>query len=123
MKYSNREGYVMGWSTSWNLPAIDITEGLVSGKMLTKTSLDADNNLKIEHIEAVKVHLNKVPTHDPYSNPNSHIYYECSCGSILDPGTKSFASLNNHASQVGWKIRFREVGYVPYCVKCGDKVE
>lgn len=54
---------------------------------------------------------------------DAHIYYECSCGAILDPGTKRFAELNNRASEAGWKIRFGETGYTPYCVKCGEKVE
>jgi hypothetical protein len=66
---------------------------------------------------------NRKPTHDPYTNPNAHIYYECACGAILDPQTKSFAALNNHASGKGWKIRFTDKGYVPYCVKCGEGVE
>jgi len=66
---------------------------------------------------------NLKPTHDPYSNPNAHIYYECKCGAILDPKTKSFAALNNYASEKGWKIRFGEHGYTPYCVKCGEGVE
>ena len=66
---------------------------------------------------------NLKPTHDPYANPNAHIYYECSCGAILDPKTKSFAQLNNCASEKGWKIRFGENGYKPYCVKCGEGVE
>lgn len=63
------------------------------------------------------------PTHDPYTNPNAHIYYECSCGAILDPGTKSFAALNNCASEAGWKVRWGADSYVPYCVKCGENVE
>jgi len=63
------------------------------------------------------------PTHDPYANPNAHIYYECNCGAILDPQTKSFAALNNCASAKGWKIRFGDKGYTPYCVKCGEGVE
>jgi hypothetical protein len=66
---------------------------------------------------------NKVPTHDPYTNPNAAIYYECSCGAILDPGTKSFAALNGHAEKAGWKIRFGPQHYIPYCVKCGERVE
>lgn len=70
-----------------------------------------------------KVYNNLPPTHDPYTNPNAQIYYQCSCGAILDPGTKSFAALNNYASEKGWKIRFGEVGYTPYCVKCGEGVE
>ena len=67
--------------------------------------------------------LNKKPTHDPYTNPGAHIYYECGCGAILDPGTKSFAQLNNCASDAGWKVRWGADSYVPYCVKCGEDVE
>lgn len=77
-------------------------------------SEDAWNNLKVR---------NKVPTHDPYTNPGAMVYYECNCGAILDPKTKSFAALNNAASMAGWKIRFGDVGYVPYCSKCGEGVE
>lgn len=66
---------------------------------------------------------NKVPTHDPYANPNAQLYYSCSCGAIFDPGTKRFAELNNAASNAGWKIRFSDTGYVPYCVDCGKGVE
>ena len=87
----------MGWGSSW----------------LTHNS-DATANILFK---------NKHPTHDPYTNPNSIIYYECACGAILDPQTKSFAQLNNCASDKGWKIRFTDKGYVPYCVKCGEGVE
>lgn len=69
------------------------------------------------------VKTNSKPTHDPYTNPNAHIYYECGCGAILDPHVKSFAALNNCASNSGWKIRFTDKGYVPYCVECGEGVE
>ena len=89
---------------------------------------DNIKNKALQEIEAQSVvelpkFLNNKPTHDPYTNPNSHIYYECSCGAILDPGTKSFAQLNNHASEAGWKIRWGADSYVPYCVKCGEEVE
>ena len=75
--------------------------------------------------ETTRIYNNVRPTHDPYFNPDSHIYYECDCGCILDPGTKSFASLNGHASEAGWKIRWRKdgSGYQPFCVKCGEGVE
>ncbi len=66
---------------------------------------------------------NLKPTHDSYTNPNAMIYYECACGAILDPKTKSFAALNNAASMAGWKVRFGDVGYTPYCVECGEGVE
>src|SRR3990167_9934393 len=56
------------------------------------------------------VYNNKMPTHDPYTNPNAQVYYECKCGAILDPGTKSFASLNNAASDKGWKVRWKPNG-------------
>ena len=71
----------------------------------------------------IKVYNNLPPTHDPYTNPNSQIYYQCNCGAILDPGTKSFASLNNAAMKAGWKVRWGEIAYQPYCVECGKEVE
>ncbi len=72
-----------------------------------------------------KVYNNKMPTHDPYTNPNAQLYYQCKCGAILDPGTKSFAGLNNAASDKGWKVRWKQngEGYEPFCVKCGKDVE
>jgi hypothetical protein len=78
-------------------------------KPLTKEQFEAYDNVK--------------PTHDPYVNPNAHIYYECGCGAILDPGTKRFAALNNCASEAGWKVRWGEHSYVPYCNECGKGVE
>ena len=77
----------------------------------------------VEHVPIEKMRANLKPTHDPYTNPNAHIYYECGCGAILDPGTKSFAQLNNCASDAGWKVRWGADSYVPYCVKCGEDVE
>lgn len=73
----------------------------------------------------VKEHVNKVPTHDPYTNPNAQIYFQCSCGAIHDPGTKSFAALTGSASKAGWKVRFITGvdHYTAYCVKCGEIVE
>jgi len=65
-----------------------------------------------------KVRSNKVPTHNPYTNPNVHIYYSCDCGNILDPGTKRFAELNNAAMDAGWKIRWGHEYYEPFCPKC-----
>jgi hypothetical protein len=97
-----------GWGGTWFTEAAPVTK-------------EAWDSLK--PVTTIPKFLNSKPTHDPYTNPNAHIYYECSCGAILDPGTKSFANLNNHASNAGWKIRFSEVGYIPYCVKCGEDVE
>lgn len=82
-----------------------------------------DGKIKQRIIPTEEIYNNLKPTHDPYTNPDAHIYYECSCGAILDPQTKSFAALNNYASKMGWKIRFGENGYTPYCVKCGEGVE
>ena len=82
-----------------------------------------DGKIKHRVVPPEELYVNLKPTHDPYANPNAHIYYECLCGAILDPKTKSFAALNNCASEKGWKIRFSENGYTPYCVKCGEKVE
>jgi hypothetical protein len=43
---------------------------------------------------------NKIPTHDPYTNPNAQLYYSCECGQILDPQTKSFALEDNQRETV-----------------------
>jgi len=72
-------------------------------------------------LTAVKLRSNKVPTHDPYTNPNAHIYYSCDCGNILDPGTKRFAELNNAAMAAGWKIRWGHKYYEPFCPECANK--
>lgn len=84
-------------------------------------ALDSYNASQL--LDKQKEYNNLHPTHDPYTNPNSHIYYQCACGAILDPGTKSFASLNNAAMSAGWKVRWGETSYQPYCVECGEKVE
>ena len=94
----------MGWGTSW------VTE---------------DTTPIILEIIKEKEHTNKVPTHDPYTNPDTQIYFQCGCGSILDPGTKSFASLCGSAAKTGWKIRFitgRDY-YTAFCIDCGKDVE
>lgn len=111
-----------GWGNSWNkLPELKQTETY-------KIEYSGPNMFpEINHVElfvdTIPQFLNNKPTHDPYTNPNSHIYYECGCGAIFDPGTKSFAQLNNCASEAGWKIRWGADSYVPYCLKCGEGVE
>jgi len=83
--------------------------------------VDLGSNDRTDHIEWVKTfkeRANKVPTHDPYSNPDAYIYYSCDCGNILDPGTKRFAELNNAAMNAGWKIRWGHEYYEPFCPKC-----
>ena len=106
------------WQSQQGLPVtgLDLSTG-------EKVVLTEYKDGVITHTDIIKEYKNKVPTHDPYSNPDSHIYYECACGAILDPGTKSFAALNNAASAAGWKVRFGVEYYVPYCVKCGEGVE
>ena len=77
-----------------------------------------DRTNHIEWIKTIKERTNKVPTHDPYTNPNAYIYYSCDCGNILDPDTKRFAELNNAAMNAGWKIRWGHEYYEPFCPKC-----
>lgn len=96
----------MGWGNSFSIVTEDVEP---STEQLVKAYARILNNRK--------------PTHDPYANPNCFLYYECGCGAILDPGTKRFAELNNYASEKGWKIRFGDDAYQPYCVKCGKEVE
>ena len=99
----------MGWGNVWH-----------TGPATQEILITANTE---QLIKAYAIIRNRKPTHDPYTNPNAHIYYECSCGAILDPQTKSFAALNNCAMEKGWKIRFTDKGYMPYCVKCGEGVE
>jgi hypothetical protein len=100
----------MGWGDSWS----DTIENF---KLTDPVPFEGDK------LATKTPYTNVHPTHDPYTNPNAHIYYECGCGAILDPKTKSFAALNNYASEKGWKIRFGHDSYVPYCDKCGEEVE
>lgn len=117
----------MGWGTTF-IP--DVIENYKLTDVPEVSTLSSENSWpSINTQQLVKAYIDVInrnnlkPTHDPYTNPNAHIYYECACGAILDPQTKSFAALNNHASVKGWKIRFTDKGYVPYCVKCGEGVE
>lgn len=96
----------MGWGNSFSIVTQDVEP---STEQLVKAYARVLNN--------------KIPTHDPYTNPDCYLYYECSCGEILDPHTKRFAELNNHASAKGWKIRFGDDSYVPYCVKCAHAID
>lgn len=91
----------MGWGTSW------------------ETAIDNDIGITPELLGVKDDRItNKIPTHDPYTNPGAFLYYECECGQVLDPKVKSFASLNNHASNANWKVRWGPHHYVPYCSKC-----
>lgn len=106
---------------------------LTGDVIITKTTIE-NGEVKVEVIpqglvyfeEAApiseKAYTNLAPTHDPYSNPGAFVYYECNCGAILDPKTKSFAGLNNAAMNAGWKIRWKRSGegYQPFCPKCGE---
>lgn len=122
----------MAWGKEWPVTQLEKTtivyEGPnlfpeINGVLLGVDLSSGPDKTALTKEEYERKYNNKMPTHDPYANPNAQIYYQCACGAILDPGTKSFAQLNNCASNTGWKIRFREIGYVPYCVKCGEGVE
>jgi len=109
---------------------LNIVQAVYSGIDLAQPGTDQtllttfeDGEFKYRVISPEELYKNLKPTHDPYTNPKATIYYECGCGEILDPQTKSFAALNNYASKKGWKIRFGADGYTPYCVKCGEYVE
>lgn len=112
----------MAWGNDWAEEAAPIPKKAwdnikpVANDWLTHTSDDTAYII-------FKERSNKVPTHDPYTNPNSELYYSCECGQVLDPGTKSFAALNNAASIQGWKIRFGAMYYVAHCPKCGEGID
>src|SRR6267154_3048711 len=103
MNWTTKPDYTLG------KPTLTINEDGPLGKA---------GDFTIEWIKTIKERTNKVPTHDPYTNPNAHIYYICDCGNILDPGTKRFAELNNAAMEAGWKIRWGHKYYEPFCPKC-----
>lgn len=103
----------MGWGNSFDETPEQELAGVATHIPLSKIYCNTP----------IKEYNNKVPTHDPYSNPDAHIYYQCACGQILDPGTRSFAALNNHASLVGWKVRWGASHYMAHCVECGKDVE
>jgi hypothetical protein len=130
----------MGWGKVWIIddnPIIKevkqamldampkVYSGIDLGTGDSQTILTTFEYDKFTHsvISTEELYKNIPPTHDPYINPNANIYYECACGAILDPNTKSFAALNNYASEKGWKVRFGADSYVPYCVECGKGVE
>jgi len=96
----------MGWGVSWEQP---------KGFTVKPEWLN--------DVTDIKKAKNKVPTHDPYTNPDAYLYFECSCGAVLDPHTKSFATLIKNASEADWKIRFGQDHYQAYCAKCGVDIE
>lgn len=111
------------WSNGPDKTAYAVKEGAIF-KEISKEEIEKIFPTTEQITEVASKHYHNIhPTHDPYTNPDAHIYYECGCGAILDPQTKSFAQLNNCASEKGWKIRFRGDSYQPYCVKCGENVE
>lgn len=51
-----------------------------------------------------------------------YLYFQCEgCSEILDPQTKSFATLQEHRVNTGWKCiwNMSGMGYKVYCAKCG----
>lgn len=101
----------MGWGSNWDNKPIE-------AKFTDKEAVKLKEIWEKSKPNDIKFIPNKFPTHDPYTNPGAFLYYECDCGQVLDPKVKSFASLNNHASQANWKIRWGAQHYVPYCPKC-----
>lgn len=108
----------MAWSKEW--PSYTGKE--IAIEQAKQSLVSWPNQAKVND-ELIRELNNKVPTHDPYTNPNAHIYFQCDCGAVLDPSTKSFASLTTAASNAGWKIRFGHEHYQAYCVKCGEGMD
>lgn len=112
----------MGWGTSWDKPkSTEVLEEAAAHGWPEVKPEEIGKQLRIRVPEDFKIIDNKFPTHDPYANPNAFLYYECECGARLDPRTKSFASLNNAASNANWKVRWGPNSYVPYCPKCVEE--
>jgi hypothetical protein len=126
----------MGWGTSWDKfkpKADDWVKEYIEAPVFTGIDLGTsdttvlttfeDGEIKHRVIPQNELFKNKIPTHDPYTNPGAFLYYECECGQILDPKTKRFAELNNCASNTGWKVRWGSQHYIPYCVECAREKE
>lgn len=117
--------------TVWPIPKEPTSIGWDLSKGPDQTAYGIIEDSKVRPASATEINAiyqasrvkNKVPTHDPYTNPGAYLYYECKCGQILDPKVKSFAALNNVASVVGWKIRFGHEYYIPYCIECGKGID
>lgn len=85
----------MGWSTSWDKPKQ--TEESTFEYSGDGPILKYAGTVELPKLEEVEKHQfkNKVPTHDPYTNPNAFLYYECDCGQVtssimLCPRCQSF---------------------------------
>lgn len=112
----------MAWEKEWKAPPVWPVAPIEGWPK------NDPENTPLEEVSGISPEMlgvkdNLKPTHDPHTNPNAFLYYECQCGERLDPHTKSFAGLNNTASLAGWKIRWGSDSYVPYCPKCGEEVE
>lgn len=56
----------------------------------------------------------------------TYLYFQCEgCQTILDPHTKSFATLQEHRVNSGWACIWNidGMGYKVYCAECGEKVK
>lgn len=54
----------------------------------------------------------------------AYLYFQCEgCGTILDPHTKSFATLQEHRVNAGWACKWNidGMGYKVYCAECREK--
>lgn len=111
----------MAWGNEWNKPIeAKLTDEEVKQfkQALEQTIIWPSEDKILPSGLNTAVRNNKIPTHDPYTNPGAFLCYQCDCGEVLEPKVKSFASLNNHASNANWKIRWGVAHYVPYCPRC-----
>jgi len=113
-KFNQHGNTILGWDLGNGADKTVVVSGkVIDGKIHVQEFYEGNEAEKL-----LKEYNNKVPTHDPYTNPNAHIYYSCDCGNILDPGTKRFAELNNAAMDNGWKVRWGHEYYEPFCPNC-----
>jgi len=76
-----------GWGTGWDKPLIDPKMELHIGVDPAKPGSEqtihgvwtAEGFKEISEEEFQNKFKNIAPTHDPYTNPGAHIYYECGC--------------------------------------------
>lgn len=57
---------------------------------------------------------------DDNYEPDTILVFECKCGEVFNPNTKSFQRLANEAKACGWNIKFHlnKSGYDTVCQGC-----
>lgn len=115
--------------TAWDLGSGERTvltkfndNGDVTHTVISQTELKVDTSSRLI------AHNNKIfkTQGSNLVDEQAYLYFQCEgCSTILDPHTKSFAKLQEHRVNAGWKCvwNLSGMGYKVYCAECGEKIE